>query len=115
MAFHTSKPLCPKLEKTAGSIQSSLCVLGDKWSALLLGQLVSGEKTFGELELSLAGISPRTLSSRLSKLEVDAIVIKRPYNAHPPRYKYALSPKGKELQEVLEKMAAWGEKYPSTT
>jgi DNA-binding HxlR family transcriptional regulator len=111
MAFNTLKPPCTKLEKKAGCIQTALDVLGDKWTPLLLGKLVSGEKTFGELELQLAGISPRTLSQRINKLEADGIVCKRQYNARPPRYKYVLTTKGAELQEVLQKMADWGERY----
>ena len=92
-------------------MQATLCVIGDKWSPLLLGQLVSGEKTFGELELLLNGISPRTLSARLDKLLNENIVLKNKYNAHPPRYKYRLTIKGTDLVEVLEKMTSWGEKY----
>ncbi len=111
MAFTTPKPAAEKVEKRAGCIQSALCVLGDKWSPLLIGQLVSSPMTFGDLETMLSGISPRTLSARLSKLESSRIVQKNLYNDHPPRYKYQLTTKGLELQEVLQNMAAWGEKY----
>lgn len=111
MSFTTPKPQCEKVEKKAGCIQSALAVLGDKWTPLLVGQLVSEPMTFGDLELMLAGISPRTLSARLDKLQQDNIVEKQQYNAHPPRYKYRLTAKGQELQEILEKMADWGEKY----
>ena len=92
-------------------MQATLCVLGDKWTALLLGQLVSGQKTFGELEKLLNGISPRTLSARLEKLQDNDIIRKNQYNDHPPRYKYELTTKGTELQQVLEGMVKWGEKY----
>ncbi len=111
MSFDTLKPLCSSLETRAGCLQSALGILGDKWTPLLLGQLVSGQKTFGELELLLSGISPRTLSARLTKLEQAEIIVKNQYNKHPPRYKYGLTEKGHELQEVLQNMAAWGEKY----
>lgn len=111
MSFDTVKPVCSKLEKSPGCMQAALGVLGDKWTALLLGQLVSGQKTFGELEAMLTGISPRTLSARLDKLLYEDIVTKNQYNAHPPRYKYDLSDKGKGLQEILQSMADWGEKY----
>lgn len=102
---------CTMLESKPGCIQAALNILGDKWTPLLLGQLVSENKTFGELEKSLCGISPRTLSQRLAKLELQKIICKVQYNAHPPRYKYELTQKGRELQEVLLKMADWGEKY----
>ena len=111
MSFESKKPPCPNLEKTAGSMQATLCVLGDKWTPLLLGQLVSGEKTFGELESVLSGISPRTLSARLEMLQQEDIIEKHQYNQHPPRYKYRLTSKGSELQNVLEQMVAWGENY----
>lgn len=113
MSFDTVKPQCSKLEKRPGCIQAALQVLGDKWTPLLLGQLVSGQKTFGELESMLTGISPRTLSARLEKLVDEGIVIKNQYNAHPPRYKYDMTEKGQGLQEVLQQMADWGEKYQS--
>ena len=111
MSFETLKPACSKLEKSPGCMQAALSILGDKWTALLLGQLVSGQKTFGELELMLTGISPRTLSARLTKLEHEGIIKKNQYNAHPPRFKYDLTAKGKGLQEILQSMANWGEKY----
>lgn len=111
MSFSTVKPQCDKLESKPGCIQSALQILGDKWTPLLLGQLVSSPKTFSELEKQLAGISPRTLSNRLTKLEEEQIIEKNQYNQRPPRFKYILTNKGTELQEVLVKMADWGEKY----
>jgi DNA-binding HxlR family transcriptional regulator len=111
MAFTEAKPACDKIENRPGCIQSALSILGDKWTPLLLGQLVSSSKTFGDLEKVLVGISPRTLSQRLSMLEDKKILSKILYNAHPPRYRYELTVKGRELQAVLIKMAEWGEKY----
>lgn len=112
MAYKTlSKTTCTGLEKRPGCIQASLDILGDKWSPLLLGQLVAHGKTFGELEVSLAGISPRTLSSRLDKLQDNEVIDKSPYCEHPKRYRYSLTSKGRELQDILSKMARWGEHY----
>ncbi len=102
---------CTKVEKRAGCIAAALNILGDKWSPLLLGQLIEGSKTFGELELVLAGISPRTLSARLEKLAENEIVLKNLYCKHPPRYRYELTQKGKELQNILSAMGDWGDKY----
>lgn len=96
-----------------GCIQTALCILGDKWTALLVRELTECPKTFSELETLLVGISPRTLSQRLDKLELESIVAKNMYCPHPPRYKYSLTKKGSELKVVLEKMADWGEKYSS--
>jgi DNA-binding HxlR family transcriptional regulator len=111
MAYDSIKPLCNEREEKPGCIEAALCVLGDKWTPLLLGQLMARARTFGELEAQLNGISPRTLSSRLSKLEEYQIVTKNKYNEHPPRYKYQLTTKGSELQQVLQGMAIWSEKY----
>ncbi len=113
MTFKSPKPPCEKLEKRAGCIQSALCILGDKWTPLLLGQLVSGQKTFVELELGLAGISPRTLSGRLSMLIDEEIIKKSLYNSRPPRYKYLLTEKGESLLDILQDMSEWGNKYQS--
>ena len=111
MSFDTIKPPCSSVESRPGCMQAALEIIGDKWTPLLLGQLVSGQKTFGELEQMLTGISPRTLSARLNKLDEELIIKKNKDNAHPPRFKYDLTDKGKGLQEVLIQMAEWGEKY----
>lgn len=105
------KSLRGKIEKKPGCIQSALAVLGDKWTPLILRDLASGPAMFSELEKSLAGISPRTLSQRMDMLEEASIVTKHLYCPHPPRYKYELTKKGEELEIVLHKMAEWGEKY----
>ncbi len=111
MSFASLKPQCEAIENKPGCIQSALCILGDKWTPLLIGQLVSGPKTFGELEVTLVGISPRTLSARLLKLQDEKIIVKAQYKTHPPRFTYQLTEKGSGLQEILSKMASWGEKH----
>jgi len=94
-----------------GCIESTLCIIGDQWTALILRDLTVEPRTFSQLEASLKSISPRTLSQRLEHLVGQQIIEKRLYCEHPPRYNYALSNKGNELQDVLDKMAEWGEKY----
>jgi DNA-binding HxlR family transcriptional regulator len=111
MSHTTLKPPCNGIEKRAGCIQAALQILGDKWSPLLIGQLVKNPRTFGELELALAGISPRTLSARLDMLEAEKVIEKVLYCKHPPRYKYHLTSKGNDLLAILSKMAAWGDRY----
>ncbi|MCA9323547.1 helix-turn-helix transcriptional regulator [Candidatus Saccharibacteria bacterium] len=111
MAFTTPQPQVEKVEKKPGCIQAALRILGDKWTPLLVGQLVTEPRTFGDLETVLAGISPRTLSARLEALQDEGIIEKRQYNAHPPRYKYHLTEKGHGLTDILASMAAWGERY----
>ncbi|MEK7603465.1 MAG: helix-turn-helix domain-containing protein [Patescibacteria group bacterium] len=111
MSFATKKAPCTGIENRPGCMQAALEILGDKWSPLLIGQLVKNGKTFGELELALAGISPRTLSARIDKLESEKVVSKHLYCPHPPRFRYTLTPKGMELQAILVKMAVWGDRY----
>ncbi len=111
MSFDHAKPLCKQVEEKPGCVQAALRILGDKWSPLLLGHLVEGEKTFGELDLMLGGISPRTLSARLDMLEAEGIITKNQYCSHPPRYKYELTEKGQALRSILVQMGNWGKKY----
>jgi DNA-binding HxlR family transcriptional regulator len=102
-----------KLEKKEGCIASAMQVVGNKWTALILRDLYSGSKRFGELERSLAGISPRTLSQRMVELENCKIITKQTFHEVPPRSEYTLTEKGRDLVPVLQQMAAWGDKYYS--
>ncbi len=111
MKSTTVNPIVNKVEEKPGCIQAALAILGDKWSPLLLGNLVEESKTFGDLSGALPGISPRTLSARLDGLEACGIIAKKMYCQHPPRYKYELTKKGKDLRDILTQMATWGQKY----
>lgn len=103
------KPLCAPC-----NIEKALEIIGDKWTALILNELSGQPCTFSELEKSLEGISPRTLSQRLDKLGTEKILEKVLYCEHPPRYNYTLTSKGKELKIVLGKMSDWGSRYASS-
>lgn len=102
-----------KLEKKDGCIASAMVIIGSKWTALILRDLHDGPKRFGELERSLAGISPRTLSQRLDGLEAYGIINKKSFKEVPPCSIYTLTSKGRDLVPVLQQMAAWGNKYYS--
>ncbi len=83
-------------------------IMGNKWTPLILRDLADGHKRFSELERSLAGISPKTLSERLRRLEV-AVVVKRTCFAEvPPRVEYELTEKGHALLPVIESMRKFG-------
>ena len=83
-------------------------LIGNKWTPLIIRDLVKGEKRFSELERSLHGISPKTLSERLKKLE-DALVVNRKcYAEVPPRVEYTLTEKGVALLPVIDSMRAYG-------
>lgn len=94
-----------------GCISSALKILGDKWTGLIVQQLVAGPKCYSEIEAGLPGISPRTLSARIDKLLVSDVVSKELYCSHPPRYRYQLTKKGDELEKILKAMISWGDKY----
>lgn len=102
------------LEPKVGCIAAAMQVIGNKWTALILRDLFSGPKRFCELERSVGTINPRTLSQRLDDLEAYGIITRTSYAEVPPRTEYALTDKGRDLQPILEQMAAWGNKYEET-
>ena len=79
-----------------------------KWTLLVIRDLADGRSRFCELERSLQGISPRTLSLRLRALEEEGIVARRTYPEVPPRVEYALTDKGQALLPIIESMRAYG-------
>ena len=83
-------------------------IIGNKWTPLIVRDLVRGDRRFSELERSLAGISPKTLSERLKALEGARIVARRCYAEVPPRVEYSLTEKGRALVPVIESMRAYG-------
>ena len=78
---------------------------------LVIRDLAEGRSRFCELERSLAGISPRTLSLRLRALEEERIVERRTYPEVPPRVEYQLTEKGRDLLPIIESMRAYGERW----
>jgi DNA-binding HxlR family transcriptional regulator len=80
-----------------------------KWTLLLVRDLADGCSRFCELERSLAGISPRTLSLRLRALEEEGIVRRDTFGEVPPRVEYALTDKGRALLPIIDDMRAYGE------
>jgi DNA-binding HxlR family transcriptional regulator len=102
-----TKPLEPRV----GCIASAMEIVGNKWTALILRDLFSGPKRFCELEKSVGGINPRTLSQRLDDLEARRIINKRSFAEVPPRTEYSLTKKGEDLLPILRQMSTWGKKY----
>jgi DNA-binding HxlR family transcriptional regulator len=83
-------------------------VVCGKWTMLVIRDLTEGRSRFCELERSLAGISPRTLSLRLRALEEEGIVERRTFPEVPPRVEYQLTEKGRALVPIVESMRAYG-------
>jgi len=100
MPVDASCPVCRTAEIVCG-----------KWTLLLVRELAEGCSRFCELERSLAGISPRTLSLRLRALEEEGIVERSTYPAVPPRVEYALTEKGEALIPIIEDMRTYGERW----
>lgn len=96
----THDSVCPVLETAR--------IVSGKWTLLMLRDLAAGPCRFSELERSLAGISPRTLSLRLRTLEEEGIVERREYAEMPPRVVYRLTAKGTHLVPIVDAMRAYG-------
>lgn len=99
------------VEPREGCIFGAMEIIGNKWTALILRDLSTGSRRFTELEKSVGGINPRTLSQRLEDLQGHGIITKQSFAEVPPRCEYTLTDKGRDLLPVLEQMAAWGNKY----
>src|SRR4051794_19811525 len=82
-----------------------------KWTLLLVRELAEGCTRFCELERSLAGISPRTLSLRLRALEEEGMVERQTFPEVPPRVEYALTEKGRALVPIVETMRVYGREW----
>jgi len=82
-----------------------------KWTLLVIRDLAEGRSRFCELERSLAGISPRTLSLRLRALEEEGMVERQTYPEVPPRVEYALTEKGRALVPIVESMRVYGREW----
>jgi DNA-binding HxlR family transcriptional regulator len=90
-------------------VARTLDVVGDRWTILVLRDLSWGRRKFSALQSSLTGISANLLSDRLKKLEESGMVEQVAYSAHPPRFEYRLTAKGKAFVPVLVAMREYGE------
>jgi DNA-binding HxlR family transcriptional regulator len=90
-------------------------IISGKWTLLIISDLADESCRFCELERSLEGISPRTLSLRLRALEEHGIVERQTYPEVPPRVEYALTDKGRALVPLIEDMRAYGRQWLPTS
>ena len=100
MPVDASCPVCRTADLVCG-----------KWTLLLVRELAEGQSRFCELERSLTGISPRTLSLRLRALEEEGIVARQTFPEVPPRVEYALTDKGRALLPIIEDMRTFGAEW----
>jgi DNA-binding HxlR family transcriptional regulator len=96
-------PACP--------VETTLLLIGEKWKVLILRELITGTKRFGELKKAIPAISQKMLTQQLRAMEDDNLIIRTVYPEVPPRVEYSLTETGYSLKIVLDAMGAWGEQY----
>lgn len=96
-------PACP--------VETTLTLIGDKWKVLILRDLLTGTKRFGELKKSVGNVSQKVLTSQLRDMEESGLVNRKVYAEVPPRVEYSLTELGKSLNPILDAMKCWGEDY----
>lgn len=99
---HESRSSCP--------IAATMDVLGDRWSLVIVRDMMLGKKRFAEFLNSPEAITTSVLSDRLAALETGGLVTRRPYQKRPTRYDYLLTDKGRALLPVLQEICRWANK-----
>lgn len=96
-------PKCP--------IETTIKMLGCKWKVLILRELLTGTKRFGELKKSVTGITQKVLTAKLREMEELGLLERKVYEQIPPKVEYSLTDIGYSLREVLEALKVWGKDY----
>lgn len=96
-------PACP--------VETTLTLIGDKWKVLILRDLLTGTKRFGELKKSLGNVSQKVLTAQLRDMEESGLINRKVYAEVPPRVEYSLTVLGESLNPILDAMKCWGESY----
>lgn len=102
-------------ERSGCPIASTLDLVGDKWSLVIVRDMVTGKKRFGEFMASPEGIKTNVLTSRLRRMEEAGLVMRQAYQANPQRFEYLLTERGEALLPVLQEMCRWANKYIDDT
>ena len=89
----------------------ALDIAGDKWTLLVVRDLLRGRHTFNALLASDEGIPTNILADRLKRMEAAGLIEARPYQTRPLRNRYELTGKGRELGDVLAAVARWGRRH----
>ena len=96
-------PACP--------VETTLTLISSKWKVLILRDLLTGTKRFGELHRSLGGVSQKVLTAQLREMEASGLLTRTVYPEVPPRVEYALTALGESLRPILDAMWDWGTAY----
>ncbi len=96
-------PECP--------VETTLTLVSNKWVVLILRDLFTGTKRFGELKRSLTPISQKVLTQQLRAMEANGVVHREVYAEVPPRVEYSLTELGRSLEPIVDSMREWGTWY----
>lgn len=96
-------PPCP--------VETTLMLISNKWKVLILRDLMTGTRRFGEIKKSIGNVSQKVLTAQLRDMEQNGLVSRKVYPEVPPRVEYSLTDLGKSLKPILEAMRIWGEEY----
>jgi len=94
-------------------VETSLILMGDRWKVLIVRDLLTGKKRFGELKKSLTGISQKVLTQHLRIMEEYGLIDRKIYAEIPPKVEYSLTEIGQSLELILNSMYKWGKEYKS--
>lgn len=100
-----------KVELPACPVEITLSLIADKWKFLIIRDLLTGTKRFGELQRSIGGVSQKVLTNNLRQMEQSGLIVRKVYAEVPPRVEYSLTDLGKSLKPILDSMVNWGEDY----
>jgi DNA-binding HxlR family transcriptional regulator len=110
MPRRSTRQAATKLRSSC-AVASTLDLVGDKWSLLVIRDLLNGKRTYGEILQSPEGIPTNILADRLARLAQAGIIESAAYQERPVRYAYTLTPKGRDLEDVVIAMVRWGKKH----
>ena len=96
-------PACP--------VETTLTLISDKWKVLILRDLLSGTKRFGELKKSIGHVTQKVLTAQLRQMEESGLLTRTVYAEVPPRVEYTRTELGYSLKPILDAMLVWGENY----
>lgn len=108
-----SKTSSCDFERSHCPIANALDLFGDKWSLLIIRDLLLGKTRYVEFAQSMESIPSNILANRLKRLEMAEVIGKIAYSQKPLRHEYQLTPKGRDLLPVVEAMEQWSRKHVS--
>lgn len=100
-----------KVELPACPVEITLSLMADKWKFLIIRDLLTGTKRFGELQKSIGGVSQKVLTNNLRQMEKSGLINRKVYAEVPPKVEYSLTDLGRSLKPILDSMVNWGEDY----